>query len=83
VIHKYLLHRRPINFFGRRVEPRGSVQHRNHHLAASDLNRVLLKPLEVVSFVVQIAIVMGRTSGVLTARQRLAEVVDQGHQGAR
>ncbi len=59
VIHKYVLHLRPINVFGRRVELYGSVQHRNHHLAPSDLNRVLLKPLEIVSFVVQIAIVIG------------------------
>ncbi len=58
VIHKYLLHLRPINVLGRRVELYGSVQHRNHHLAPSDLNRVLLKPLEVVGFVAQIAIVM-------------------------
>ncbi|HYB23522.1 MAG TPA: sterol desaturase family protein [Solirubrobacteraceae bacterium] len=58
VIHKYLLHLPPMQLFGRRVELYGSIQHRTHHLAPSDLNRVLLKPIEVVSFVVQIAIVM-------------------------
>jgi hypothetical protein len=58
VIHKYLLHLRPINVFGHRIELYGSIQHRNHHFAPSDLNRVLLKPVEVVSFIVQIAIVI-------------------------
>lgn len=58
VIHKYLLHLPPMNLFGRRVELYGSIQHRNHHLAPSDLARVLLKPVEVISFIVQIAIVM-------------------------
>jgi hypothetical protein len=58
VIHKYLLHLRPMQLFGRRIELYGSIQHRNHHLAPSDLDRVLLKPIEVVSFLVQIAIVV-------------------------
>jgi hypothetical protein len=57
-IHKHLLHLPPMRIFGRRVELYGSIQHRTHHLAPSDLNRVLLKPLEIVSFLVQIAIVM-------------------------
>jgi hypothetical protein len=55
-IHKYLLHLPPIGLLGRRVELYGSIQHRMHHLSPSDLDRVLLKPIEVVSFVVQIAI---------------------------
>jgi Fatty acid hydroxylase superfamily len=59
VIHKYLLHLPPFIFRGRRVELYGSIQHRNHHLAPSDLRRVLLKPVEVASFVIQIAIVIG------------------------
>jgi len=58
VIHKYLLHLPPIHLFGRRVELYGSIQHRNHHLDPSDLGRVLLKPIEVISFIVQIAIAM-------------------------
>ena len=58
VIHKYLLHLRPLDLFGRRVELYGSIQHRNHHLDPADLGRVLLKPIEVISFIVQIAIVI-------------------------
>ncbi len=58
VIHKYLLHLPAKQVFGRRVELYGSIQHRTHHLAPADLDRVLLKPIEVTSFVVQIAIVM-------------------------
>jgi hypothetical protein len=58
VIHKYLLHLPPVQLRGRRVELYGSIQHRNHHLAPSDLDRVLLKPIEVMSFVVQIAVVI-------------------------
>jgi len=58
IIHKYLLHLPPLQLFGRRVELYGSIQHRNHHLDPSDLARVLLKPVEVISFVVQITIVM-------------------------
>jgi hypothetical protein len=57
LIHKYLLHLPPLRLFGRRVELYGAIQHRNHHLDPSALERVLLKPIEVVSFVVQIAIV--------------------------
>ncbi len=59
LIHKYLLHLPPMRLFGRRVELYGSIQHRNHHLAPSDLDRVLLKPIEVMSFIVQIGIVVG------------------------
>ncbi len=58
VIHKYLLHLRPMQLLGRRVELYGSIQHRKHHLDPSDLDRVLLTPLEVLSFLVQIAIVI-------------------------
>lgn len=58
VIHKFLLHLRPLHLFGRRVELYGSIQHRNHHLDPADLGRVLLKPIEVISFIVQIAIVI-------------------------
>ncbi len=59
VIHKYLLHLPPLRLFGRTVELYGSVQHRRHHHAPSDLERVLLKPIEVISFLVQIAVVIG------------------------
>ncbi len=67
VIHKYLLHLPPIRLFGRRVELYGAIQHRNHHLDPSDLARVLLKPAEVVSFVVQIAIVTALIALALAA----------------
>ncbi|HEV2944898.1 MAG TPA: sterol desaturase family protein [Solirubrobacteraceae bacterium] len=56
VIHKYLLHLPAFELRGRRIELYGSIQHRNHHLAPSDLDRVLLKPIEVVSFLIQIAV---------------------------
>jgi hypothetical protein len=58
VIHKYLLHLKPIAIRGRRVELYGSIQHRRHHRSPSDLDRVLLKPIEVVSFLVQIAVLI-------------------------
>ena len=58
VIHKYLLHLPPLELFGRRIELYGSIQHRNHHLDPADLQRVLLKPIEVISFIVQIALVI-------------------------
>lgn len=63
VIHKYLLHLPPFQFRGKRVELYGSIQHRNHHLAPSDLNRVLLKPIEVTSFLVQIALSIAAIAG--------------------
>ncbi|MDQ6836265.1 MAG: sterol desaturase family protein [Actinomycetota bacterium] len=56
VIHKYLLHLPPFRLRGRRIELYGSIQHRRHHRAPSDLDRVLLKPLEVVSFLIQIGV---------------------------
>ncbi len=56
LIHRYLLHLPAFRLFGRRIELYGSIQHRNHHRSPSDLERVLLKPVEVLSFVVQIAI---------------------------
>ena len=59
VIHKYLLHLKPVSIRGRRIELYGSIQHRRHHLSPSDLDRVLLKPIEAVGFLVQIAIVIG------------------------
>ncbi|MHB1467586.1 MAG: sterol desaturase family protein [Solirubrobacteraceae bacterium] len=57
-IHKHLLHLPPIELLGRRLELYGSIQHRNHHRDPSDLQRVLLKPVEVVSFTIQIAILV-------------------------
>jgi hypothetical protein len=63
LIHKYLLHLPPFDVRGRRIELYGSIQHRNHHLDPSDLDRVLLKPVEIVSFLVQIAV----TIALLTA----------------
>ena len=58
VIHKYLLHLPPFELFGRRIELYGSIQHRNHHKAPSNLDRVLLSGIEIASFFVQIAIVI-------------------------
>ncbi|MHB1539356.1 MAG: sterol desaturase family protein [Solirubrobacteraceae bacterium] len=58
VIHKHLLHLPPFHLLGRRFELYGSIQHRNHHRDPSDLRRVLLKPVEVVSFTIQIAILV-------------------------
>jgi hypothetical protein len=58
VIHKYLLHLPPMQVFGRRVELYGSIQHRNHHRSPADLDRVLLRGVEVMSFLVQIALVI-------------------------
>jgi hypothetical protein len=57
VIHKYLLHLPPIKVLGRRIELYGSIQHRIHHRDPSRLDRVLLKPPEVLSFVIQIPLV--------------------------
>jgi hypothetical protein len=58
VIHKHLLHLPPFELRGRRIELYGSIQHRNHHRDPADLDRVLLRRVEVLSFLVQIAIVM-------------------------
>lgn len=59
VIHKYLLHLPPLQVLGRRIELYGAIRHRDHHRSPSELDGVLLKPVEVVGFVVQIAIVIG------------------------
>lgn len=59
VIHKYLLHLKPMLIRGRRIELYGSIQHRRHHLSPSDLDRVLLKPIEAIGFLLQIAIAIG------------------------
>jgi hypothetical protein len=55
IIHRYLLHLPAFTVFGRRIELYGSIQHRRHHRNPSDLDRVLLKPIEVTSVLVQIA----------------------------
>lgn len=55
-IHRYLLHLPPLRIAGRRVELYGSIQHRRHHRDPADLDRVLLKPVEVISFLLQMAI---------------------------
>jgi hypothetical protein len=57
VIHRYLLHLPAFSVAGHRIELYGSVQHRIHHRDPSDLDRVLLKPPEVLSFVIQIPLV--------------------------
>ena len=55
IIHRYLLHLPPFRLFGREIELYGAVQHRHHHELPSDLDRVLLGPIEAVSFLAQIA----------------------------
>jgi Fatty acid hydroxylase superfamily len=67
VIHKYLLHLPAFELFGRRIELYGSIQHRNHHHAPADLDRVLLRKIEMLSFLVQIAIVMSLLTLALAA----------------
>ncbi|HET9105122.1 MAG TPA: sterol desaturase family protein [Solirubrobacteraceae bacterium] len=56
-IHRHLLHMRPFRVAGRRIELYGSIQHRRHHRDPADLNRVLLKPPEVITFLIQIAVI--------------------------
>ena len=58
VIHKYLLHLKPISIRGKRIELYGSIQHRRHHHSPSDLDRVLLKSVEVIGFLAQIALLI-------------------------
>jgi hypothetical protein len=65
VIHKYLLHLPPFVLRGRTIELYGSIQHRNHHVSPSDLDRILLKPIEVASFIVQIALAIGAVTAAV------------------
>jgi hypothetical protein len=58
VIHKYILHLPPMQVRGRRIELYGAIQHRRHHLDPSNLGRVLLKPIEVVSVIGQNTVVV-------------------------
>jgi hypothetical protein len=58
IIHRYILHLPPLRIFGRRVEFYGSIQHRRHHRSPSELDRVLLKPVEVVGFIIQIGVLV-------------------------
>jgi hypothetical protein len=58
VIHRYILHLPPLRIFGRRVEFYGSIQHRRHHRSPAVLDRVLLKPVEVIGFIIQIAVLV-------------------------
>lgn len=55
VIHKYLLHLPPLEVKARRIEIPSAAEHRRHHLAPSDLDRVLLSAPEAVIFLGQIA----------------------------
>jgi hypothetical protein len=57
VIHKYLLHLPPFQIRGRTVELPSSAEHRRHHLAPSDLDRVLLTAPEAFVFLAQITAV--------------------------
>jgi hypothetical protein len=55
-IHRYILHLKPMTVFGLRIDLYGARQHRDHHRRPADLDRVLLKPAEIVQFLVEIAI---------------------------
>jgi hypothetical protein len=46
-IHVYLLHMKPFEIAGRRVEPPAARDHREHHLQPNDLGLILLGPKEL------------------------------------
>lgn len=54
VIHRYLLHLPALELFGRRVELYGAIQHRRHHRDPNDLERILLRGVEVRGFLAEI-----------------------------
>jgi hypothetical protein len=53
-IHVYLLHLRPFEFRGRKVELITAKEHRSHHEHPHNLNTVLLGPKEVVGLYVAV-----------------------------
>jgi hypothetical protein len=56
LIHVYLLHARPFDLFGRRVEMLSAREHRAHHEAPAVLEGVLIPVYAVVIFLVAIAL---------------------------
>lgn len=46
-IHVYLLHMRPVEVRGRRIDPPAARAHREHHSRPNDLTMILLEPKEV------------------------------------
>jgi len=46
-IHVYLLHMRPFEFRGRRVDPPAAKGHRAHHRKPNDLTIILLEPKDI------------------------------------
>jgi sterol desaturase/sphingolipid hydroxylase (fatty acid hydroxylase superfamily) len=48
-IHVYLLHARPFEVRGRRIDLASARAHREHHEAPNDLGLILLAPLEAVA----------------------------------
>ena len=46
-IHVYLLHMKPFEFRGRRIDPPAAKGHRSHHRKPNDLTIILLEPKEI------------------------------------
>jgi sterol desaturase/sphingolipid hydroxylase (fatty acid hydroxylase superfamily) len=46
-IHVYLLHMRPFEFRGRRIDPPAAKGHRAHHRKPNDLTIILLEPKDI------------------------------------
>jgi hypothetical protein len=46
-IHVYLLHMKPFEFRGRRVDPPAAKGHRSHHRKPNDLTIILLEPKDI------------------------------------
>ncbi|HXN38522.1 MAG TPA: sterol desaturase family protein, partial [Solirubrobacteraceae bacterium] len=56
LIHVYLLHARPFDLFGRRIEMLSAREHRAHHEAPAVLEGVLIPVYAVVIFLAAIAL---------------------------
>ena len=58
LIHRYFLHLKPVPWQGKRVEISSARRHRHHHQSPGLLREVLLKPVEVSTFIPLIAVSM-------------------------
>lgn len=58
LIHRFFLHLKPVPWKGQRVEMSSARRHRHHHQSPGLLREVLLKPVEILSFLPMIAIDM-------------------------
>jgi hypothetical protein len=56
VIHKYLLHLKPLNVLGREFDIYTAKAHRRHHRDPAKLDRVLLKAPEILAAIATIAV---------------------------